>query len=166
MKALGQIGLAHVAVEEPCPPWHREAVERAAAIHGVGVDDQGLRVDALTSTPATGVLVTPAPVSAGCHDVADAPHRDVLNHRVTTTMIEPPVLSRFVDTGRLDGHLRRTRGAYRRRREQLLEVLAEARALSLRGLAAGLHATAQVASLDAEAAVARTAAASGIAPSA
>lgn len=231
--ALARIGVEHVALEEPCLPWHRDAVERTAEIHSVGVDEQGLRVGALTSTAATAVLVTPAhqyplgvtmsptrraelvswardtdawiieddydgefrydrhPVGAlqgiapdrviyaGTASKSIVPGvgigwvvvpaplvgqlRDVLNHRITTSTIEQAVLSRFFDTGRVDRHLRRMRGVYRRRREQLLEVLAEASAISLGGLAAGLHVTAQVASLDAEQAVVHHAAASGIA---
>ncbi|HUP84467.1 MAG TPA: PLP-dependent aminotransferase family protein [Acidimicrobiales bacterium] len=231
--ALARIDVGHVALEEPCLPWHRGAVSRTAAVHNVHVDEQGLRVDALASTPARAVLVTPAhqyplgvtmsptrraelvawardadawiieddydgefrydrhPVGslqgiasdrviyAGTASKSIVPGigigwlvvpeplvghlRDVLNHRITTSTIEQAVLSRFIDTGRLDRHLRRMRGVYRRRREQLLEVLADVRALSLRGLAAGLHVTAQVASLEAEQTVADHAAASGLA---
>ena len=78
------------------------------------------------------------------------PLSDVLRQRVTTSTIEQAVLARFVESGGLDRHLRRMRLAYRRRRDDLLAVLADTPALRVRGIAAGLHVTVDVASLDEE----------------
>lgn len=49
-----------IAVEEPCLPWHRTAIEREAPVVGVRVDDEGLRADEVAASGAGALLVTPA----------------------------------------------------------------------------------------------------------
>ena len=78
------------------------------------------------------------------------PLREVVFQRVTTSTIEQAILARFIASGRLDRHVRRMRLQYRRRREELLAVIDRAPMLSVQGIAAGLHLTAQISSLSAE----------------
>jgi GntR family transcriptional regulator / MocR family aminotransferase len=86
------------------------------------------------------------------------PMRELLRFRVSTSLIEQAVLARFIDGGHLDRHLRRMRTVYRRRRDDLFAVLAGSPQLSVRGIAAGLHVTATVASPDRERALRQRAA--------
>ncbi len=59
--------------------------------------------------------------------------------------VEQAALADFMDRGLLDAHVRRRRVAYRRRREQLVEVLSNTSApLRIAGVAAGLHITARL----------------------
>jgi GntR family transcriptional regulator/MocR family aminotransferase len=56
------------------------------------------------------------------------------------SVIEQLALAELMRTGAYDRHVRRTRLRYRRRRDQLLELLAERTPwLTVRGIAAGLH---------------------------
>jgi GntR family transcriptional regulator / MocR family aminotransferase len=62
-----------------------------------------------------------------------------------TARIEQHAFATFLTRGELDRHLRRMRVRYRRRRDMLIETLAEALPeANVRGIAAGLHATAQL----------------------
>ncbi|MGA4837742.1 PLP-dependent aminotransferase family protein [Streptomyces sp. G45] len=59
--ALRDLGLRHMAMEDPCLPTHRQVAARAGLIlHPVPVDAHGLDVGALAATPARTVLATPA----------------------------------------------------------------------------------------------------------
>jgi GntR family transcriptional regulator/MocR family aminotransferase len=61
-------------------------------------------------------------------------------HDVST--LGQAVLADLIDTGRLDRHVRRVRGAYRARRDAVVAVLArDAPRLDVAGVAAGLHVT-------------------------
>ena len=69
--------------------------------------------------------------------------------RATVSTIEQLTLADFVQTGRLDKHLRQQRNIYRRRRDLLVRLLDErAPWLEVRGISAGLHVTALVADRD------------------
>lgn len=62
-----------------------------------------------------------------------------------TARIEQHAFASFLSRGELDRHLRRMRARYRRRRDLLVGALAdELPEASVRGIAAGLHATAQL----------------------
>jgi GntR family transcriptional regulator / MocR family aminotransferase len=62
-----------------------------------------------------------------------------------TARIEQLAFADFLARGELDRHLRRMRAHYRRRRDLLIEALAEALPeATVRGIAAGLHATVQL----------------------
>src|SRR6266542_2260260 len=62
-----------------------------------------------------------------------------------TARIEQHAFANFLARGELDRHLRRMRARYRRRRDLLVEALAEALPeATVRGIAAGLHATVQL----------------------
>ncbi|MEU5697203.1 PLP-dependent aminotransferase family protein [Actinosynnema sp. NPDC020468] len=59
--ALRELGVDHLAVEDPGAPWHVRGAERAGLwVTGVPVDDEGVDVEALTRTGARAVLVTPS----------------------------------------------------------------------------------------------------------
>lgn len=58
-------------------------------------------------------------------------------------MLEQLALATLIEAGRFDRHLRRMRGVYSSRRQALIDALAEhAPAVTLHGLAAGIHAVA------------------------
>lgn len=60
-EALHDLGLRHVAMEDPCLDAHRRVIARAGlTIHPVPVDAHGLDVTAPAATPARAVLATPA----------------------------------------------------------------------------------------------------------
>ncbi|MDI3403208.1 MocR-like pyridoxine biosynthesis transcription factor PdxR [Streptomyces cavernicola] len=60
-EALSDLGLRHVAMEDPCLDVHRRVIAQAGlTIHPVPVDANGLDVTALAATPARAVLVAPA----------------------------------------------------------------------------------------------------------
>jgi GntR family transcriptional regulator / MocR family aminotransferase len=62
-----------------------------------------------------------------------------------TARIEQHAFADFLTRGELDRHLRRMRAQYRRRRDLLVEALADALPeATVRGIAAGLHATVQL----------------------
>jgi GntR family transcriptional regulator/MocR family aminotransferase len=75
-------------------------------------------------------------------------------------VIEQLTLAAFLERGELDRHLRRTRPAYRRRRDVLVAAL---RGLQLDGVAAGLHALARLPEGVGEAEIVAAAAAAGVA---
>jgi GntR family transcriptional regulator / MocR family aminotransferase len=71
-----------------------------------------------------------------------------------TARIEQLALADFIARGELDRHLRRMRVRYRARRDALLEVLADALPeATVRGMAAGLHATVELPEGDDEQAI-------------
>ncbi len=71
-----------------------------------------------------------------------------------TDRIEQHALADFLARGELDRHLRRMRGRYRARRDALIAALAEALPdATVRGIAAGLHATVELHEDDDEAAI-------------
>ncbi|QLE75716.1 PLP-dependent aminotransferase family protein [Streptomyces rectiverticillatus] len=58
---LRELGLRHIAMEDPCLDVHRRVVTHAGlTIHPVPVDAHGLDITALAATPARVVLATPA----------------------------------------------------------------------------------------------------------
>jgi GntR family transcriptional regulator / MocR family aminotransferase len=62
-----------------------------------------------------------------------------------TARIEQQAFANFLSRGELDRHLRRMRTHYRRRRDLLVEALADALPqATIRGIAAGLHATVEL----------------------
>jgi GntR family transcriptional regulator/MocR family aminotransferase len=62
-----------------------------------------------------------------------------------TARIEQHAFARFLSRGELDRHLRRMRAEYRRRRDLLVQALADALPqATIRGIAAGLHATVEL----------------------
>jgi GntR family transcriptional regulator/MocR family aminotransferase len=62
-----------------------------------------------------------------------------------TARIEQQAFANFLARGELDRHLRRMRARYRRRRDLLVEALADALPeATVRGIAAGLHATVEL----------------------
>jgi GntR family transcriptional regulator/MocR family aminotransferase len=62
-----------------------------------------------------------------------------------TARIEQQAFANFLSRGELDRHLRRMRTRYRRRRDLLVEALADALPeATIRGIAAGLHATVEL----------------------
>jgi GntR family transcriptional regulator / MocR family aminotransferase len=80
-----------------------------------------------------------------------------------TPVIEQLALADFVDRGELDRHLRRTRGAYRRRRDALIAALARhLPTVRVSGIAAGLHLLAHLPAGVDEPAVVEAARARGI----
>jgi GntR family transcriptional regulator/MocR family aminotransferase len=60
--------------------------------------------------------------------------------RAAVSTIEQAALADFITTGRFDRHVRRQRAAYRRRRDAVLDVLADR--FEVIGVSAGLHVTA------------------------
>ncbi|MFD9902921.1 PLP-dependent aminotransferase family protein [Streptomyces sp. NPDC059063] len=59
--ALRDLGLRHIAMEDPCLHTHKEVLSRAGlTVHPVAVDAHGLDITALAATPARAVLATPA----------------------------------------------------------------------------------------------------------
>ena len=71
-------------------------------------------------------------------------HQKLLADR-GTARIEQVAFADFVTRGELDRHLRRVRALYRRRRELLVETIAEQLPdATVRGIAAGLHATVEL----------------------
>jgi GntR family transcriptional regulator/MocR family aminotransferase len=71
-----------------------------------------------------------------------------------TARIEQQAFADFLDRGELDRHLRRMRARYRRRRDALVAALADALPeATVRGAAAGLHVTVELADGDDERAV-------------
>jgi GntR family transcriptional regulator/MocR family aminotransferase len=73
-----------------------------------------------------------------------AAHEKLLADR-GTARIEQLAFAHFLTTGELDRHLRRMRTVYRRRRDALVAALAkELPELTVRGIAAGLHATVEL----------------------
>ena len=60
--------------------------------------------------------------------------------RSAVSAIEQAALADFIETGRLDRHIRRMRAIYRRRRDAVLEILAPH--FEVIGVSAGLHVTA------------------------
>ena len=71
-----------------------------------------------------------------------------------TARIEQHAFAHFLDRGELDRHLRRMRARYRRRRDVLVTALADALPEAIvRGAAAGLHVTVELADGDDERAV-------------
>ena len=71
-----------------------------------------------------------------------------------TARIEQYAFADFLDRGELDRHLRRMRARYRRRRDALVAALADALPeATVRGAAAGLHVTVELADGDDERAV-------------
>ena len=83
---------------------------------------------------------------------------------VGVAVLEQAVMADLIERGELDRHLRRTRPAYRRRRDALLGALAGARpGLAVGGVAAGLHVALQLPDGVSESAVAAAAAARGVA---
>jgi GntR family transcriptional regulator/MocR family aminotransferase len=71
-----------------------------------------------------------------------------------TDRIEQHALADFLARGELDRHLRRMRGRYRARRDALIEALAVALPdATVRGIAAGLHATVELHADDDEEAI-------------
>ncbi len=71
-----------------------------------------------------------------------------------TARIEQRAFADFLARGELDRHLRRMRAQYRRRRDLLVEALGEALPeATIRGIAAGLHATVELAGDDDEQAI-------------
>ena len=71
-----------------------------------------------------------------------------------TARIEQHALASFLTRGDLDRHLRRMRARYRRRRDTLVESLAQALAeAEVQGIAAGLHATVRLPDGDDEHAI-------------
>jgi GntR family transcriptional regulator / MocR family aminotransferase len=71
-----------------------------------------------------------------------------------TARIEQQALANFIARGELDRHLRRMRSRYKRRRDLLVEAVAEALPeAAVRGISAGLHATVELAGDHDEAAI-------------
>src|SRR5919108_4772236 len=71
-----------------------------------------------------------------------------------TARIDQHAFANFLARGELDRHLRRMRGSYRRRRDLLVESLADQLPeAAVRGIAAGLHATVQLPDGDDEQAI-------------
>ncbi|QIZ36546.1 PLP-dependent aminotransferase family protein [Saccharopolyspora sp. ASAGF58] len=57
---LRELGVDHIAVENPGAPWQVRIAQRAGLwVTGVPVDDEGVDVEALARTKARAVLVTP-----------------------------------------------------------------------------------------------------------
>ena len=85
-------------------------------------------------------------------------HQKLLADR-GTARIDQHALAGFLARGELDRHLRRMRGRYRARRDALVAALAqELPEAAVRGIAAGLHATVELAATDDEEAIAAEAA--------
>src|SRR5262249_28980215 len=72
-------------------------------------------------------------------------HMEIATTTIMTPLLEQLALAEFVGRARLDRHLRRMRLRYRRRRDILVECLArELPEVVVRGIAAGLHVTAEL----------------------
>jgi GntR family transcriptional regulator / MocR family aminotransferase len=81
-----------------------------------------------------------------------------------TSSVEQLTLAEFITSGAYDRHIRRARLAYRRRRDRLVAALARhAPAVRVTGIAAGLHAVAELPPGRDEAEVVARAAARGVA---
>jgi GntR family transcriptional regulator/MocR family aminotransferase len=103
-----------------------------------------------------GWLVVPEPLVA---ELARAKEQDDLG----TPVMEQLALADFLERGELDRHLRRTRGAYRRRRDTLIAALARhLPAVRASGIAAGLHLVAHLPAGVDERAVVEAARARGV----
>ena len=61
------------------------------------------------------------------------------NADLGTSIITQAAFTAFIDNGSLDGHLRRTRAIYRRRRDHLIDGLRSESGITVSGIAAGLH---------------------------
>ena len=86
-------------------------------------------------------------------------HQKLLADR-GTARLEQVALADFLARGELDRHLRRMRARYRGRRDAVVAALAqELPEASVRGIAAGLHATVELTAADDEEAIEREAAA-------
>jgi GntR family transcriptional regulator / MocR family aminotransferase len=104
-----------------------------------------------------GWLVLPARLTAA---VADAKAQADAH----TSSFEQLTLAEFITSGAYDRHIRRTRLAYRRRRDQLVAALAwHAPGVRITGIAAGLHAVAELPPGQPEDEVIARAAARGVA---
>jgi len=81
-----------------------------------------------------------------------------------TGSLEQLALGEFIDSGRYDRHIRQSRLAYRRRRDRLVSELARcAPGVRVTGIAAGLHAVAQLPAGQSESEVTARAARRGLA---
>ena len=64
---------------------------------------------------------------------------------IHTSAFEQLTMAEFIASGRYDRHVRRSRLAYRRRRERLVDALARrVRSAEVRGLSAGMHAVVEL----------------------
>jgi GntR family transcriptional regulator/MocR family aminotransferase len=96
--------------------------------------------------------------------LVDTVRAEKLLHDQGTARIEQLAFARFLHRGDLDRHLRRMRLRYRRRRDALVQALAsELPEATVRGIAAGLHVTAELPPSADEARVVAAARARGIA---
>ena len=109
---------------------------------------QGLEPDRIVYAGTASKTLAPA-LRLGWLVVPQGLHGAVSEEKVLadhgTARIEQLALAHFITRGELDRHLRRMRIRYRARRDALVEALAEALPeASVRGVAAGLHATVQL----------------------
>jgi GntR family transcriptional regulator / MocR family aminotransferase len=109
---------------------------------------QGLEPDRVVYSGSTSKTLVPA-LRLGWLVVPPALLDAVTHHKLLsdrgTARIEQHALADFLARGELDRHLRRMRASYRTRRDALVEALAEhLPEATVRGIAAGLHATVEL----------------------
>jgi GntR family transcriptional regulator/MocR family aminotransferase len=130
-----------VAIEDDYDAEYRYDRAAVGALQGLE-PDRIIYAGSASKTLAPGLrlgwLVVPPPLLDAVTDEKDLAD-------CGTARIEQHAFADFVSRGELDRHLRRMRTRYRRRRDLLVEALADTvPEATIRGIAAGLHATAQL----------------------
>jgi GntR family transcriptional regulator/MocR family aminotransferase len=149
-------GAGAVVIEDDYDAEYRYDRHPVGALQGLA-PEYVVHVHSVSKTLAPGLRLGWAALPARlCHAVAEEKRLSDLGAPV----LEQLTLAAFLERGELDRHLRRTRLAYRRRRDALVATLA---GLEVEGVAAGLHVLARLPAGRSEDAVAAAAAASGVA---
>jgi GntR family transcriptional regulator/MocR family aminotransferase len=149
-----------VVIEDDYDAEYRYDRNPVGALQGLA-PDRVIHTSSVSKTLAPGLrlgwAVLPGELAAAFAD----------EKRVTSVgvaVLEQAVMADLIERGELDRHLRRTRPAYRRRRDALLGALAEVRpGLAVEGVAAGLRVALRLPEGASETAVADAAAARGVA---
>jgi GntR family transcriptional regulator/MocR family aminotransferase len=145
-----------VIIEDDYDAEYRYDRHPVGALQGVA-PDHVVHVHSVSKTLAPGLRLGWAAVPARLvEDVVEEKRLSDLG----TPVLEQLTLAHFLERGELDRHLRRTRPAYRRRRDALLTALA---GLEIEGVAAGLHVLVRLPPGRSEGEVVRRAAERGVA---
>ena len=130
------------AVEDDYDAEYRYDRAAVGALQGLEPDRvvyAGSASKTLAPALRLGWLVVPA-------RLLDHVHQEKLVADQGTARIEQQAFAHFLERGELDRHLRRMRGLYRARRDALVQALAaELPEATVRGIAAGLHVTVELA---------------------
>ncbi|GAA4208155.1 PLP-dependent aminotransferase family protein [Streptosporangium oxazolinicum] len=130
-----------IVIEDDYDAEYRYDRAAVGALHGLEPDRivyAGSASKTLAPALRLGWLVVPARLLAAVTDEKDLAD-------CGTASVEQHAFATFLARGELDRHLRRMRGRYRSRRDLLLDELARALPeATVRGVAAGLHATVEL----------------------